>query len=78
MRKRRRGIGGVLGQIGGGVWRGSGNLNDEGGSSRRGVSYAHLIDEETEKYDPFFLCGNFKLKRHRAVMAAFLMKNKFG
>eukprot|EP00467_Chlorarachnion_reptans_P001476 CAMPEP_0114517882 /NCGR_PEP_ID=MMETSP0109-20121206/18141_1 /TAXON_ID=29199 /ORGANISM="Chlorarachnion reptans, Strain CCCM449" /LENGTH=530 /DNA_ID=CAMNT_0001698453 /DNA_START=153 /DNA_END=1745 /DNA_ORIENTATION=+ len=69
VRKRRRGIGGVLGQIGGGVWKGGGgSAANEREASRRGVSYAHLIDEETERYDPFFLCGNFKLKRHRAVM----------
>jgi len=37
-------------------------------TKRRGVSYAVLLDEPAERYDPAFLCGGFKLKRHRAVM----------
>ncbi len=35
---------------------------------RGGVSYGNLLDLDPPEYDPSFLTGNFKLKKHRVVM----------
>jgi len=63
-------VGGVREKRGKGFFGGGQGRQDTRRKNRRGgVSYAHLLSEEIENYDPMLLCGNFKLKRHsRAVM----------